>query len=667
MKTTDFLREFTDAPSDGTDATMAKNTLHTIVRVASQMEHALSDNEHLPEWVEEKLGAIREMMVTVMDYALSQHEMDQEHEDGLPVFNIGDAERTMSEMVADEGIEESDLYSPKSHVEEGQGDFEKALARFDGEGNIGGWQPETESNYEFGKYQPMVDQALEQGAKIYDYDDNEGGYYYHGEIIASPDGMFYSNINNEIAAHKGMGEMMRAIRKAFDVDSYHGMGEPGPTNFDKLNSRRATTPDDLYKTNKLGRKGTLTTSRGAAMKSPYRGGLGGPKGVLPEQGVAEGETESIEPYIIDMVKKLTTYGPVDRYSAYRNIASALRKTNPKLAKQTSELAMRYMEADMSRSSYNTAKTKAMYDAIEPDHQAFIKQVKQVLGQGVAEDQLNELDMFAPVTTFIKMTDGSYVQADWRRGQYNAGFSDSASFINFKPVNPTVAKQLGLDSHQRNNSISNHRDGTIASGGNYQGSGPMSSRRYEVVDYNKPETMEELPDEIKPELIKWVQKQGVAEAKFGKEWDEELVATYTVYVSDGTTWHREGGVYDHEMAAQRYIHQQVFTKNPQARVGILGPGDAKPVVVPPIKGHTYKESVKGAMGLKEMASLRQQLKQELNRLSEDSGATVSSLVATVVTKLGAGGMTRKQVESKLKGYTNRQSNVKHDIKPPKAKK
>lgn len=512
MKTTDFLREFTDAPSDGTDATMAKNTLHTIVRVASQMEHALSDNEHLPEWVEEKLGAIREMMVTVMDYALSQHEMDQEHEDGLPVFNIGDAERTMSEMVADEGIEESDLDSPKSHVEEGQGDFEKALARFDGEGNIGGWQPETESNYEFGKYQPMVDQALEQGAKIYDYDDNEGGYYYHGEIIASPDGMFYSNINNEIAAHKGMGEMMRAIRKAFDVDSYHGMGEPGPTNFDKLNSRRATTPDDLYKVDneKLGRKkGTLTKSRRDAMKSPYRGGLGGPKGVLPEQGVAGGSTQEYTVKVIDSKNKSYT-------------------------------------VKVSAPSEEGAK-----------HMAVVK----------------------------------------------------------------VRKEYG----------------------------------------------------VKPEAV-IIMNQGVAEAEFGKqilgcgkEWDEEPVATYTVYVSDGTTWHREGGVYDHEMAAQRYIHQEVFTKNPQARVGILGPGDAKPVVVPPIKGHTYKESVKGAMGLKEMASLRQQLKHELNRLSEDAGVMGSSSVATVVTELGAGGMTRKQVESKLKGYTNRQSNGKHDIKPPKAKK
>ena len=133
-------------------------------------------------------------------------------------------------------------------------------------------------------------------------------------------------------------------------------------------------------------------------------------------------------------------------------------------------------------------------------------------QGMAEGQLNELDFFAPVTTFIKMTNGSYIQADWRKSQGNPGLSDSASFVNFKPVNPTVAKQLGLDSHQRNNSISNPRDGTIVPGGPIQGSGPLANRGYEVVDYNKPETMKELPPEIKSELIKWVQKQGVAEGE-----------------------------------------------------------------------------------------------------------------------------------------------------------
>jgi len=614
MKPTEFLREFTDAPSDGTDATMAKNTLHTIVRVASHLEGALSDNEHLPEWVEEKLGAIKEMMVTVMDYALSQHEIDKEHEDELPAFNIGDAERTMSEMVADEGIEESDLYLPKSHVEEGQGDFEKALARFDGEGNIGGWIPETESNYEFGKYQPMVDKALEQGAKIYDYDDNEGGYDYHGEIIASPDGMFYSNINNEIAAHKGMGEMMRAIRKAFDVDSYHGMGEPGPTKFDKLNSRRPTTPDDLYKVDneKLGRKkGTLTKSRRDAMKSPYRGGLGGPKGVLPEQGVAEGVNEYL------------WHG-----SRYRNEVLVPRQANDTGGKEESNKNDIYATP--------SAKVAIAMGLTTPgsDTGMFPNDPQMVLFKGgIRKGEMVYLHK-VPKDLFIK-----HNSREWY------------SKPDVKEIKPIDVVTVPVDKWLSLIRTATPKDLELQKK-NMKKQGVAEGRR----------------DAYQRDYDRSVAGMDAGPLGYEEEWDEgPREPTYTVYVSDGTTWHREGGVYDHEMAAQRYIHQQVFTKNPQARVGILGPGDAKPVVVPPIKGHTYKESVKGAMGLKEMASLRQQLKHELNRLSEDSGATVSSSVATVVTELGAGGMTRKQVESKLKGYTNRQSNVKHDIKPPKAKK
>ena len=156
-------------------------------------------------------------------------------------------------------------------------------------------------------------------------------------------------------------------------------------------------------------------------------------------------------------------------------------------------------------AYKLLGVKSIPAQIVPD-----SDIEEISKQGVAEGQLNELDLFAPVTTFIKMTDGSYIQADWRKSQGNPGLSDSASFVNFKPVNPNVAKQLGLDSYQRNNSISNHRDGTIVPGGPIQGSGPLANRGYEVVDYNKPETMKELPPEIKSELIKWIQKQGVAE-------------------------------------------------------------------------------------------------------------------------------------------------------------
>ena len=51
-----------------------KNSLHTIIRVATHLEKNISDEEQFPEWVSEKVGAIHSMMVTVMNYVISDHE-----------------------------------------------------------------------------------------------------------------------------------------------------------------------------------------------------------------------------------------------------------------------------------------------------------------------------------------------------------------------------------------------------------------------------------------------------------------------------------------------------------------------------------------------------------------------------------------------------------------
>jgi hypothetical protein len=51
-----------------------KNSLHTIVRVATHLEKAVTDDEEFPEWVSEKIGSIKSMMVSVMDYVISSHE-----------------------------------------------------------------------------------------------------------------------------------------------------------------------------------------------------------------------------------------------------------------------------------------------------------------------------------------------------------------------------------------------------------------------------------------------------------------------------------------------------------------------------------------------------------------------------------------------------------------
>ena len=64
------------------EAGMTKDSLHTIVRHAKELERALRSNENLPEWVQEKIGQIKGMMSSVTDYIISTHERDIEQHTG---------------------------------------------------------------------------------------------------------------------------------------------------------------------------------------------------------------------------------------------------------------------------------------------------------------------------------------------------------------------------------------------------------------------------------------------------------------------------------------------------------------------------------------------------------------------------------------------------------
>ena len=59
------------------EGSMIKNDLHTIVRVSTHLAKALTDDENLPTWVIEKIAQTKGMIVSVMDYMISQHEMGQ--------------------------------------------------------------------------------------------------------------------------------------------------------------------------------------------------------------------------------------------------------------------------------------------------------------------------------------------------------------------------------------------------------------------------------------------------------------------------------------------------------------------------------------------------------------------------------------------------------------
>ena len=52
-----------------------KNSLHTIIRVATHLDKRLSTSSEFPEWVSEKIGAVKSNMVAVMDYLISSQEM----------------------------------------------------------------------------------------------------------------------------------------------------------------------------------------------------------------------------------------------------------------------------------------------------------------------------------------------------------------------------------------------------------------------------------------------------------------------------------------------------------------------------------------------------------------------------------------------------------------
>ena len=56
-----------------------KNNLHTIIRVSSHLDNEIADNENLPEWCQEKMAVAKGMVVAVMDYIISQHEMGKQY------------------------------------------------------------------------------------------------------------------------------------------------------------------------------------------------------------------------------------------------------------------------------------------------------------------------------------------------------------------------------------------------------------------------------------------------------------------------------------------------------------------------------------------------------------------------------------------------------------
>lgn len=169
----------------------------------------------------------------------------------------------------------------KEGVAEGIGNFTKAMD------TLTGWyQDESDS-----------------GEEIFYFDDREGGYYADGLVKHNPQtGEITVDFEDKSGDYGGdikgtfnsIGDAMNALRGTFIARRGGGKSH----NHDSLGGRDSAGGKHLYKTDKAGKKGTLTKSRMDIMKasSPYRMSAG-PKGVLPEnEQLNELSTDTLKSY-----------------------------------------------------------------------------------------------------------------------------------------------------------------------------------------------------------------------------------------------------------------------------------------------------------------------------------------------------------------------------------
>ena len=147
---------------------------------------------------------------------------------------------------------------------EGEGNLAKAISK------LGGWYQED---------------SIDPNIETFEYDDREGGYYASGNIehnlktgeikVNFSDSESDEEINGTFHS---IGDAMNALR-----GGYPGRHGGKAQNYDSLANKTLFTPDDVYKTDRAGKKGTLSKARMDGMKASSQYTMrGGPKGVLPE-------------------------------------------------------------------------------------------------------------------------------------------------------------------------------------------------------------------------------------------------------------------------------------------------------------------------------------------------------------------------------------------------
>jgi hypothetical protein len=213
-----------------------------------------------------------------------QETLDPRIESVMPILNrihkkVSESavDKEMNKLAewADSLVEDESLTSNNPvGIPEGKGDFGKAI------GNLHGW-------YEVDPDQPNTRQ--------YEFDDQEDEYYADGVVVQDlKTGKIKVEFNDKAGEYGGnnindtfnsIGDAMNALGTITTQKRYNSGKKP---NYDTLALKTPVGPDDVYKTDRAGKIGTLNKGRMGNMKASTQYTMrGGPKGVLPEEEIDE--------------------------------------------------------------------------------------------------------------------------------------------------------------------------------------------------------------------------------------------------------------------------------------------------------------------------------------------------------------------------------------------
>ena len=180
---------------------------------------------------------------------------------------------------------------------------------------------------------------------------------------------------------------------------------------------------------------------------------------------------------------------------------------------------------MDKEEYQ-AKKKALQDIQMDPHTAKDPELQKELMRRKAEledekKKLDELDLFAPNTDYIRAPSGEYFKVNYRNtgtvtgGGHKRG--DLASFKNIEPVSQDEIDTLDLDSRldyadRDGDGVKSKKSNTVHIGHDHQGGTPFSDENISVYAMDTDEYETGVPTGVKTELYKHIQRRSRKGAK-----------------------------------------------------------------------------------------------------------------------------------------------------------